>query len=145
MTTEKGGKPTWDYDPALGDEICHAISTSTDGLKKLCQQNPHWPSDKHIYSWLIKHTEFSSKYAQAKAAQQELLVNQMLEISADRSKDMYLDKDGNLRPNMAAIARDKLIADNIKWTASRLTARYRDKQVIEQHNVTHETSIKDLE
>lgn len=145
MTTEKGGQPAYNWTAELEDEICDTISKSHKGLSHHCKANSHWPNHDTIYQHIIRSAEFADKYAHAKERQQDCLVDYMMDICDDTSRDMYVDSLGNIKPNMTAVARDKLRADNIKWTAARLARKYRDKQVIEQHNVNHEASIKDLE
>lgn len=139
------GRPPWEYDEILGNEICEAIATSVDGLRKLCERNSHWPKVDVIYKWVIQIPKFADKYAHARELQQEVRVNYAFEHSQDNTNDMYLDEKGVMRPNMAAIARAKLVTDTIKWEAGRLSRKYREKQIQEQHTYTHEQSLADLD
>jgi len=140
----KMGRPGWEYEQGLATEICEAIATSCDGLNKLCERNKNWPSRDVIYKWVLTVPDFAHKYAQARELQQECRVNYAYERAHKDDQDMYPDDKGVMRPNMARIARDKLLTDTIKWEASRLSRKYRDKKDIEQHNINHEAGLKEL-
>lgn len=143
----KRGAPEWPYDENLANEICDAIATSREGLDHLCKKNRErgWPSDDVIYKWVIRYPNFANKYAHARELQQEVRMAYVHTRSADESRDTYIDDKGVVRPNMAAIARDKLITDNLKWEAARLSRKYREKQTVEQHTYSHEAGLKELE
>lgn len=141
----KLGAPGWDYEEGLATEICEAIATSTKGLVRLCEDNPHWPKQNTIYKWVLTVPAFANKYAHARELQQEVRVNYAYERAHNNANDMYPDDKGVMRPNMASIARDKLLTDTIKWEAARLSRKYKEKQEVEQHNFTHEDGLKDLE
>lgn len=140
----KRGRPGWDYEEGLATDICTAIATTTMGLDRLCAEHPEWPSPKVIYKWVLSVPAFGLKYAQARELQQEVRVNYAYERAHNNENDMYPDDKGIMRPNMAAIARDKLLTDTIKWEAGRLSRKYREKQQVENHNYTHEDGLKDL-
>ena len=139
----KIGRPGWDYTESLGKEICETLATSPHGLKTLCKMHKNWPGYNVIYKWVFQFSDFANMYAHAREMQQEVLVNEMMEISTNREHDFYTTEKGEV-PNMARIARDKLIADNTKWSAARLNRRYREKQQLEQNIYTHEEQLKDL-
>ena len=139
------GRPAFAYTEELGQEIADAIATSTKGITQLCKEHEHWPGHETVYQWIYKHKHFSDLYASAKAAQQDVLIDYVNQRSCDSTNDTYIGDDGKMHSNLAAIQRDRLIADNYKWTAARLSQRYRDKQQIDSNiNVNHESGIKDL-
>jgi hypothetical protein len=142
---KKMGRPGWEYYEPLGLEICEAIATSVKGLKHLCAAHEDWPDDAVIYRWVLQVPDFASKYAHARELQQEVRVNYAFDLTQSREGDMYSDDKGTMRPNMANIARDKLITDTVKWEAGRLARKYKDRKEVDQHNTNHETSLKDLE
>ena len=144
MSHGKPGAPRFPWTDELEDEICEVTATSHKGLEEHCKDHSHWPNHDEIYKHLYKSTRFSEEYDKAKVRQQDALVDYMMRISKDYSRDTYQDGQGNERPNMVSVARDKLQADNIKWAASRLSRKYREKQIIEQNVTTHEASLKDL-
>lgn len=126
---KKKGRPRFPYSDNLADEICEAIASSSKGLDPLCKDNPHWPSRETIYQWLANNTTFSDKYARAKSRQAEVLVDEIINISDDSSRDTMTNELGVTVSNNAAITRDKLRVDSRKWLCSKLLPRlYGDKE-----------------
>lgn len=122
------GRPS-DYNQGIADIICDLVATSTDGLAKICRNNPDLPDHTTITRWRIKHEEFRTQYAQAKREQAELLAQEIIEISDDSTGDTLTDKDGNERMNGEWVARSRLRVDSRKWVASKLLPKvYGDKQ-----------------
>lgn len=118
-----------EFDQALANEICLAISSSTCGIRKLCAKNPHWPDRSTIYRWTWEYPkEFGDHYAHAKARQVEWLVEEALEIAYDGSHDTYIDERGNDRCDHEWLGRSRLKIDTIKWLACKLAPKiYGDK------------------
>jgi hypothetical protein len=119
------------YSQKIADEICKAISTSTFGLKRLCALNPHWPDKSNIFMWCADHPEFHDRYARAKALQIDWLAEEALEIASDRSSDKAEKSNGDPVFSNAAVNRDRLIVDTIKWAASKLQPKKYGMQKIE--------------
>lgn len=121
-------KPCITYNQEIADEICDVVSTHPCGLKKLCAQNPHWPTEANIYRWMFRHESFRQQYARAKANQVECLVNEALDTARDGSLDTYIDEKGNERCDHEWVNRSRLKVDTIKWFASKLAPKlYGDK------------------
>lgn len=123
-----GGRPT-DYSYELAQEICDAISCTSKGLKHLCNANPHWPSRKVIYEWLIRHKEFRDIYAQAKDCQADFLFEECFDIADDSSNDTKIvGEDEREVCNSEWINRSRLRVDLRKWAVARLAPqKYGDK------------------
>lgn len=102
----KGGRPT-DYTPALAEEICNAVACASKGVKKLCEDNKHWPSSFTVFNWLRNNEEFSHQYARAKMVQIAILVDEMLDIAADADD----------------VNRARLEIDTRKWLACKLVPK----------------------
>jgi hypothetical protein len=138
------------YTDEIGVEICQVVSTSSDGLNKLCAEREHWPIPNTIYEWRIKIKEFGDMYARAKQSQVEVLVEEIIEISDDKTNDtMYIyDDSGEMKEicNKEWIARSRLRIDSRKWLASKLAPRiYGDKIQNETTLVVkQEDAIKEL-
>jgi hypothetical protein len=134
------------FDQAIADEICKAISTTTDGLGKLCKKNEHWPPQTTINEWRLAYSQFNDQYARAKQLQADLLVESILDTSRNNENDTIIGDDGRTHSNMAAIQRDRLVVDSIKWIACKLMPKvYGDKQTVDSTvTINHEDSIKDL-
>ncbi len=82
QTQAKVGRPT-DYTSELATEICNAIACNSKGIKRLCKENPGWPSAFTIFKWLKENNVFSEQYARAKVVQITLIVDEMLDIAFD--------------------------------------------------------------
>ncbi len=113
----KRGRPT-SYTPKLGETICTHIALGGT-LKAICAK-PSMPDRKTVYNWLFgDHKEGSPQlkfiplYAQARDAQAETFVDELIEIA---------DTGGS---------KARLKVDTRKWVISKRLARYADKQVIE--------------
>lgn len=111
------------YTSELGEEICDKIATGSTGLKRLCKENAHWPSYETIYQWLRKHDDFSDLYARAKRDQVRALVEDILDISDDSTRDDKINSNGDSVCNTEWIARSRLRVDTRKWIASKLVPR----------------------
>lgn len=140
------GRHRIEYDQEVGRAICEAVGTSTLSIRKILASNPAWPSEETIRFWRFTNPTFSVMYADAKRMQAELLAEEVIDISDDGSNDYVPDDKGGLKVDFENIQRSRLRVDSRKWLAGKLANKiYGDKQVIEQHNVNHEASIKDLE
>jgi hypothetical protein len=124
----KRGRPTI-YSQELATEICDTIASTTKGIKRLCNDNPDWPSQDTIFSWLKTHSDFSEQYAQAKRFQVEVLVDEVIEIADDSSQDYIVDTEGKQVANNANINRARLKIDTRKWIACKLAPRVYGKGV----------------
>jgi hypothetical protein len=120
------GRPT-DYNDEIATEICDRIASSSNGLRKLCSENSHWPDHATIYKWIFRHPAFGDKYAQAKARQVEILVDEILEIADNTSRDkiIKIDKNGNKREvcDNEYVNRSRLRIDTRKWIACKLAPK----------------------
>ena len=116
------GRPT-KYTSTLAEEICTVISSSSQGIKVLCQEHPHWPNKDTIFTWLRDNKDFSDQYARAKQVQIECVVDELLEIADDDSGDRVLGTDGQVHFNSQAIQRARLRIDTRKWLACKLVPK----------------------
>jgi hypothetical protein len=135
VTTEKGGVPLT-YTQELGEEICIKIATSDYGLKRLCAENPHWPSRKCILEWRIKIKSFGDMYEKAKKDQVETLIDDCLDIADDTSHDTLIrtNKDGDEYEvcNSEWINRSRLRIDTRKFLAQKLAPKLYGDRVLEE-------------
>lgn len=114
------GRPSI-YTEELAEEICEAIATSSKGVRRLCEENPHFPNQNTVFKWLRTNEKFNERYACAKRHQVEVLVDEILVIADDGSNDMSDTSDG--RVNHDHISRSKLRIDTRKWLACKLIPR----------------------
>jgi hypothetical protein len=113
------------YTNELADSICECIATNAIGLRGVSKKLNIPLSN--ITDWLRIHSYFSEQYARAKIAQADILVEEILEISDDDSKDLIAGEFGE-QANTASVNRAKLRVDARKWYASKLAPKiYGDK------------------
>lgn len=143
---KKMGKPPFPYDEYIAQEICEQVATTTHGIKRIIQNNPHFPCEEVIRKWRFKFPEFARCYAEAKRMQAELLAEEVVEICDDGTNDYYTDNKGNEQIDFENIQRSRLRVDTRKWLAGKLAPKiYGEKQVVEQHTFSHEDSLKSLD
>lgn len=130
MTEKKkhpGGVPLT-YTKELGEEICLKVATHGYGLSRLCAENPHWPCRQTIFEWRIKVKEFGDIYAKAKQEQVEYLVDEMIDIADDTSRDTIVKVNSRTDEeyevcNTEWINRSRLRVDTRKWLAAQLSPK----------------------
>lgn len=129
----KCGRPTT-YTIELAREICDTIASSSKGIKRLCDEKPHWPCKDTIFTWRKLYAEFSDQYAQAKMYQIEVLIDEMFDIA----DDPYMD-------TLVAINRARLQLDLRKWLACKLAPRVYGSKVENAQPISqHEDDLKHL-
>ena len=126
------GRPS-DYTDELAHEICKAIATSSHGLKRICKDNPHFPTRTTILQWRLDKPEFSDMYMQAKVKQVEALADECMDIADDGESDTIIktNKDGSKYEacNTEWLARSRLRIDTRKWLAAKLAPKiYGERQ-----------------
>lgn len=147
MKSKKSGRPTR-YSFAMAKEICRVISTSSIGLAQHCKHHPHWPCRDTIYAWIAEHEEFSDMYARAKKLQIEILVDEILEIADNTTRNtIVIGKDKSITNN-EWINRARLRIDTRKWLAAKLVPRLYGEKIQNEHtglnNQTIEVNISDV-
>ena len=118
----KKGRPT-KYSQKLADEICESIASTPRGIKKLCEENPQWPNKDTIFTWRKNNAAFSDQYAIAEQLQIECVVDELLDIADDSSKDHIIDTEGQINFNSQAVQRARLRIDTRKWLACKLVPK----------------------
>jgi len=143
---KKLGRPT-DYNEDLADRICELIATSPLGTNKLCKLHEWMPCEDIIYRWRYRHDSFNEKYAKAKSRQAELMVEQIIDISDDKSEDIIFDEAGNKKVDSGAVAHRRLQVDTRKWYASKLAPKIYGDKIQNETTVTikQEDALKELE
>lgn len=112
------------YSDELAEEICAAIRTSSSGIRKLRKENPHWPNVQTIFEWRVRYPSFGESYARAKVDQIDVLVDEIIEISDDDSRDTIIKTDNKGHEYEACnnewLQRSRLRVDTRKWLAAKL-------------------------
>jgi hypothetical protein len=121
------GRPT-KYNQELANLICERVATHEVGLQRLCSMYADMPDKTTINKWRYKYHEFSTQYAQAKISQIETLMDEIIDIADDSTRDEMINEHGVRVCNSEFIARSRLRIDTRKWLASKLIPRlYGDK------------------
>lgn len=118
----KVGRPT-KYTTKFAHEFCEMVAVTSKGIKTLCNENAHWPNSDTIYTWLAKYKEFSDLYARAKRQQVEVIIDEILTIADDSSRDNVINGEGKVMVDHEHINRAKLRIDTRKWLAAKLVPR----------------------
>lgn len=119
------------------DLICSELATSSKGLGSIIlkqkQQTGDFPSYSTIMDWLDKHDTLQDKYARAKEAQADYMVDETLEIS-DAEPSVVVDAQGVMRIDSASVQHAKLKVDTRKWLASKLKPKKYGEKIQQVHS-----------
>ena len=119
------GRPS-EFSDDIFAEICERMAGGGT-LRKICQDD-HLPSRETVIRWVRNDDGRRRLYDLARQAQADWYADEIVELSRDRSNDTFTDKDGRQSANHAAVARDKLICDNLKFLMAKLhPGRYGEK------------------
>ena len=138
------GRPSA-YSEELADHICQLVATHKIGLDKIVEMHPELPASKTIYAWRYNNEIFRRKYASAKAAQSDLLAEEILDISDYKKEDNRIDENGRVVADIEYIQRSRLRVDSRKWIASKMLPKiYGDARQVEQLSNENEFLRKEL-
>ena len=116
------GRPST-YTEEMGNLICDKL-TEGMSLRKLCMLD-EFPTASTVYVWLDRFPEFAEKYARAREAATEDMLEEILEIADHPELD----------------AQEKRVRiDTRKWAMGKLKPKkYGEKQVVDVGNKDGET------
>ena len=116
------GRPST-YTEEMGNRICDKLTEGVS-LRKLCMQK-EFPTASTVYVWLDRFPDFAERYARAREAATEDMLEEILQIADDDKID----------PN------DKRVRiDTRKWAMGKLKPKkYGDKQTVDVGNKEGET------
>jgi hypothetical protein len=114
-----------DYGAEIADTICDRLAGG-ESLRAICA-DAGMPDRATVSRWLARYEEFRDLYGFAREWQADCLVDEMLKIARDSSRD-YLKKvgvDGKVTwvVDREHIARCGLRISALKWTAARMAPR----------------------
>lgn len=110
-------------------EVCNQIAITHSGIIKICKKIGI--SSATFYDWLDKNEDNKKQYARAREAQADLLVEEMIDLSDDKTGDI-LQTDIGQQGNNANVARSKLQVETRKWISGKLKPKkYGDKVEVE--------------
>lgn len=122
QATQPMGRPST-YSEEITDRICN-LMTGGMSLRKICMQDD-FPDAATVYRWLDKYEQFRDKYARAREAATEDMLEEILEIADSTEID----------PN------DKRVRiDTRKWAMGKLKPKkYGERQIVDVGNKEGET------
>jgi hypothetical protein len=110
-------------------KVCEIIATSHKGVHTACKEINLGLTT--FYNWLEANSENRERYARARESQADLLVEEMISLSDDKSGDL-LHTDIGEQGNNANVTRSRLQVDTRKWIAAKLRPKkYGDKVEVE--------------
>ena len=120
----KRGRPS-DYSAEIADTICDRLAGG-ESLRAICA-DAGMPDRATVSRWLARYEEFRDLYGFARECQAECLVDEILKIARDSSRD-YVEKrlpDGKVVRvvDHENIARARLRINALKWIAARMAPR----------------------
>ncbi|WP_372844811.1 hypothetical protein [Psychrobacter sp.] len=123
------GRPTI-YSDELAQTICESLMVGMS-LRRICELDD-MPAISTVMQWLASNkSDFMEQYAHARQVQAEYLLDELIDIADDSSKD-YVIVDGQERLDQEHIQRAKLRIDTRKWNIEKLAPkRYGAKQQLE--------------
>jgi hypothetical protein len=107
---------TWKLTPELEQKICDLLVAGYS-IRKICRMNG-MPDRNTLMKLERENPEFSANIGRAREAKLEDDAEELEEINEQ------------VKQGLIPAAEANVISNNIKWTASRLLPKYRDKQVI---------------
>jgi len=90
MNQHKRGRPS-DYSAEIADTICNRLAGG-ESLRAICA-DAGMPDRATVSRWLARYEEFRGLYGFARECQAECLVDEILKIARDSSRD-YVKKVG---------------------------------------------------
>jgi len=116
--SRKRGRPST-YTHAAADEICERLAGG-EGLIGICRDE-HLPAESTVRSWVVTDIHgFSARYARAREIQAERFVDEIIEISDDKTGDTITTEDGREIHNREWTKRSRLRVDTRKWVMSKI-------------------------
>jgi hypothetical protein len=129
-----------EFSQEKADAICERIADG-ESLRAICRDDA-MPSKATVFQWLIQYPDFQTKYAHAREAQADVLVDEIVGI-ADEEAVTVKSADGEevaVVFDQTAVARNKLRVAARQWTAEKLRPKkYGPKLEIDQR-----TTLTDL-
>lgn len=105
-------------------------------LLSVLNNEKNMPSRPIIYEWLNEENnkfdkQFLNNYTRATQDRADVLVDEIINISDNQEKDVYIDDDGKEQINHNVITRDKLRVDSRKWVAGKMKPKkYGDSSLL---------------
>ncbi|MFE0015970.1 terminase small subunit protein [Mesorhizobium sp. NPDC059054] len=111
------------YSQKVADMICDRIAEGRS-MRSICRDED-MPGNSTVFRWLAANEDFAKRYAYARDAQVDALVDEMLDIADDGSNDWMErhGRDGEVtgwKENGEALKRSALRLTTRQWIAEKL-------------------------
>lgn len=114
-------------------------------LKEALRETPILDEEREqLHRLLIRDPEYREMYEAARKMQAIAWADEIIDISKDDSGDMATDARGGDKPNTAAVARHKLITDNLRWIMARTHFDQWGDKIQQDINGTLNVNLPDL-
>lgn len=100
------------YTEEMANRILEAISSSANGLDKICTTNPDFPAPSTVRAWLRANEDFQTRYTRAREDQADFIADEIMQISDELHGDLGLTHE--------QIGAAKLRMEARKWVAAKL-------------------------
>ena len=112
------------YTPELADEICERLANG-ETLTGICDRkiNPLMPTPRAVYHWVGEDSDFASRFARARQAGCEIVLDQALDIAHAPLKS----DDLAVKPADIVAQRRMQIDTHFKFIARVNPAKYGDR------------------
>lgn len=123
------GRPT-DFTPEIATAICDQLMQGKS-VRAICSAE-EMPGETTIYRWLQneENAAFREQYARARESQAERMLDEILEIADDTTRDTKFTDSGRAA-DTEWISRSRLRVDARKWAMSKLAPKkYGDKMAL---------------
>ena len=118
------GRPSI-YSQELAAKICDRLIHG-EGLRAICRDDD-MPALSTVIDWIKDKQDFSVQYTKARELQAELMLDDILEIADDSSKDI-IDTGMGKMVDQEVIQRARLKVDTRKWAMGKMyPKRYSEK------------------
>lgn len=117
------------YSDELLNVILDRVSAG-EALSAVCSSDD-MPTRKAFFEWVAKDPSIKDKYEFAIQMRADGLVDEMLAIADDGTRDTYIDAEGNEKTDQDVIARSRLRVDARKWLAGKMAPKkYGDRTTL---------------
>ncbi len=115
--------PPSKYSQKVADMICERLAGG-ESLRSICRAKA-MPNKATVFRWLAADADFAARYAHARDAQADALVDEMLDIADDGSNDWMEQRgrDGEVtgwKENGESLKRSALRLSTRQWIAEKL-------------------------
>ncbi len=119
-TVKPTGRPS-SFTQEIADAICERLSDG-ESLRSICSAED-MPNKATVFRWLTADEAFATRYARAREAQADVLVDEMVDIADDGSNDWMekrFSEETRWVENGEALRRSALRVSTRQWIAEKL-------------------------